>query len=93
VSRWVERDGSRGFDLPFESQINLIYDTETGELSHSGEGRFAYIQFGSEGQVVPGVYISGVRAKITSDGNNYQLLSNIDRVEDVNRGCYGDIGI
>jgi phenylacetate-coenzyme A ligase PaaK-like adenylate-forming protein len=83
-----EINGKEGFDLPFETQINLIYDEETGELSYEGTGRFAYLPFGSEGQVIPGVYVSGVEATIEKVGDKRQLLKDVERVQDPERGCY-----
>jgi len=86
-----ELGGKEGFYLPFESQINLIYDEDTEGLSYEGTGRFAYLPFGSEGQVIPGVYISGVEATIKKVGDKHQLLMDVKRVTDPDRGCYSYI--
>jgi hypothetical protein len=80
-----------GFDLPFESQINLIYNEDTEELSYEGTGRFAYLPFGNEGQVIPGVYVSGIVGTIEKVGDGHQLLSEVMRVENPDRGCYASI--
>lgn len=87
-AREVEVKGVSGFSLPFESQINLIYDKETEELSYEGRGRFAYLPFGSEGQIIPGVYVTGIRGTIRLIDGRYQLLQDIERIDDPNRGCY-----
>lgn len=84
----LEKDiqGMRGYDLPFNAQINLVYDTETGELSYEGEGRFAYFPFGIEGQIIPGVYLSGVSGTIDRIGETHQILQNVERAVE-NEGC------
>ena len=88
--RKISVDGKSGYELPLNSQINLIYDTSTGELDYEGVGRFAYLPFGTEGHTIPGVYVSGVRAEIEIMDNK-QLLKNVTRVEDTDRGCYQEL--
>jgi hypothetical protein len=83
--------GKKGFDLPFDSQINMIYDRHSGELSYEGSGRFAYFMFGSEGHIVPGVYVSGVTGTIQKVNDTHQLIKDIKRVKDPDRGCYEPI--
>lgn len=75
-----EISGEVGYDLPFNTQINLVYDEQTGELSYEGEGRFAYLPFGIEGQAVPGVYLSGVSCEISRIGDEHQILTKVERV-------------
>jgi hypothetical protein len=73
-------DGVHGYDLPFNAQINLVYDTESEELRYEGTGRFAYFPFGTEGQVIPGVYLSGVRGSIERVGDGHQILRDVERI-------------
>jgi phenylacetate-coenzyme A ligase PaaK-like adenylate-forming protein len=79
-------DGVTGFDLPFNSQINLIYDSDSDELKYEGQGRFAYLPFGIEGQAIPGVYMSGIKCVMEKVGNKHQIISDIERVGDY-EGC------
>jgi hypothetical protein len=84
----IQVDNNSGFNLPFDTQINLVYDTESENLDYEGEGKFAYLPYGLEGQPVPGVYISGVRCKLKRIDDRYQLLTYIGRDTDPNRGCH-----
>lgn len=82
--QWTQRGGEKGFSLPLDAQINLIVDTETGEVSRDGEGLFGYFPFALEGQVIPGIYVGGVNASLASvkEGETRQLLSDVERVKD-----------
>ncbi|MDY7083343.1 MAG: hypothetical protein SXQ77_13290, partial [Halobacteria archaeon] len=75
--------GVTGFDLSFNSQINLVYDTDSNEFSYEGTGRFGYLPFGIEGQAMPGVYLSGIKGTVElvedEDGNEHQLLVDFER--------------
>ena len=83
----IEHGAVEGFRLPFDSQINLVYDDVTQEVSYEGDGRFAYLPYGIEGQAVPGIYISDIRGEVRGvDG--HQLLSNIERVTEHQGTCY-----
>jgi len=84
----TEREGKKGFRLPFESQINLIYDEDTQEVSYEGNGRFAYLPFGLEGQAIPGIYVSDVSGTVRNLDGKYQLLSEVSRVTDHKGACY-----
>lgn len=83
-------DGHTGYDIPLNTQINLVYDEDTGRVAREGTGRFAFLPFGVEGQAIPGVYLSGIRGTLTRVGDHHQLLSDIERVHDVG-GCT-DVG-
>jgi phenylacetate-coenzyme A ligase PaaK-like adenylate-forming protein len=79
--------GTTGFELPLDSQINLVYDPDKQELAREGTGLFGYLPFGMEGQALPGVYMSGIKAELeTVDGK--QILQNVNRIEDEDRGCH-----
>jgi hypothetical protein len=77
----------RGYKLPLTSQVNLVYDEETEELSYEGEGRFSYFSFGLEGQVIPGVYVGGVKGRLRTIDETHQIISDIKRVDNMKGGC------
>lgn len=80
-------EGETGYLLPSDCQMNLVYDPETDDLKHEGDGHFAYFPFGSEGHIIPGVYLSGVRGTIERVGGGHQLLKDVERIEEVEGGC------
>lgn len=79
-------DGETGYDIPLNTQLNLVYHEEADELAFEGTGRFAHLPFAVEGQAVPGVYLSGIRGTLTRTDDGHQLLSDIERVHDTG-GC------
>ena len=84
----IEQGGIEGFRLPFDSQINLVYDEVTGEVSYEGKGRFAYLPFGLEGQAIPGIYISDIKGKVREIDEEYQMLSDVERITEHQGTCY-----
>ncbi|MCX2819395.1 hypothetical protein EGH25_08535 [Haladaptatus sp. F3-133] len=81
--------GVTGFDLPFDAQMNFIYDEDDEELKYEGEGRFAYLPFATEGYGLPGVYLSGIEGKIKKLNDGHQMLQDVNRVTGGEReeGC------
>lgn len=86
--RQIHKNGEEGFSLPLDAQMNFVIDEETGEVSKEGEGLFSYFPFALEGQIIPGVYVGGVEATLDTvedEENDYQLLSNLERVTEPGR--------
>jgi hypothetical protein len=82
---WKEVDGASGFDRPLEGQINVIANDDS--VRYSGYGRYGYLPIAQEGQVIPGIYMSGVNGVLDLSKNKRQYLRDVKRVDDPEKGC------